>query len=208
MFPRTLRCSTATGFLPLSVNLTCFRCVFMLTSTPARVENKAPESHHRQSNARRERLSRASRGTRLAPPPPPPPRAVANSSRLRRPSLPPTRRARRARRSTRSPPTTTRLTRARLPRPSLALVASPSSRSRNRARTHDRPVRRRAILQLDRHALVGEFLKETHELHRLLASLAPSLRRRRASRDASVVVGRARAAPSGRADRPPHIHRS
>ena len=160
MFPRTLRCSTATGFLPFSVNLTCFRCVFMLTSTPARVEKKSIETHHRQSRARRERRSRASRQIRLIAPP----RAVANSSRRR-----PTRsRVVRARRETERHATDDDDTSARVSSPSrafsIARIASARSCS-NRARTHDRPVRRRAILQLDRHALVGEFLKESHELH-------------------------------------------
>ena len=132
----------------------------MLTSTPARVEKKSIETHHRQSRARRERRSRASRQIRLIAPP----RAVANSSRRR-----PTRsRVVRARRETERHATDDDDTSARVSSPSrafsIARIASARSCS-NRARTHDRPVRRRAILQLDRHALVGEFLKESHELH-------------------------------------------
>jgi len=144
----------------------------MLTSTPARVEKKPIEGHRRQSRARRGRRSRASRQIRRVAPP----RAVANSSR-RRPTLS---RGVRARRETDRHAITHDDTPARVSFTaralSIARIASARSRS-NRARTHDRPVRRRAILQLDRHALVGEFLKETHELHlarRVSDSVRPS----------------------------------
>lgn len=59
MFPRTLRCSTAVGFLPLSVSFTCFRCVFMLTSTPV--------DRARRRDFRARQSSLASLALRLVP---------------------------------------------------------------------------------------------------------------------------------------------
>ena len=73
------------------------------------------------------------------------------------------------------------------PRASSSRVAR---RRRHRARTHDRPVRRGAVLELYRHAFVGEFLQKPHELHGVASpsSVVDARRARDVRATASVRV--------------------
>ena len=92
--------------------------------------------------------------------------------------------------SRRERPRRRRRARARSTATARASSSRVARRRRHRARTHDRPVRRGAVLELYRHAFVGEFLQKPHELHGVASpsSVVDARRARDVRATASVRV--------------------
>ena len=58
VFPRIERWSRVCGFLPFTVSLTDFKCVFMLTSTPVRVARARENSEEEEEEKLVSRVTR------------------------------------------------------------------------------------------------------------------------------------------------------